>query len=198
MARTRAKDHDDKREAISRTASQVFAEDGYDRTSMAEVARRCGVSKALLYHYYSSKEAMLYDIIANHLSELIEAVEDADQPDLGPEARLEILVAALLECYRDADSKHKVQLETMGFLPDAQQAELKALERHLVRLFSDAIRAVNPPAFEGGDLLKPVTMTLFGMLNWAYMWFRDGRAFTRQDYARLATRILVSGVRDLR
>ena len=197
MARTRAKDHDDKREAISRTASQVFAEDGYDRTFIAEVARRCGASKALLYHYYSSKEAMLYDIIANHLAELIDAVEEADQPDLAPEKRLEVLVAALLECYRDADSKHKVQLETMGFLPDAQQAELKAMERHLVRIFSDAIRAVSPQAFEGGDLLKPVTMTLFGMLNWAYMWFRDGRAFTRQDYARLATRILVAGVRDL-
>ena len=117
MARTRAKDHDEKRVAIADMAAIVFAEEGYDRTSMSRLASRCGVSKALLYHYYTSKEAMLYDIIAAHLEELIEAVEAADQPDAAPEMRLEVLVTALLDCYRDADSKHKVQLGTMRFLP---------------------------------------------------------------------------------
>jgi hypothetical protein len=45
--------------------------------------------------------------------------------------------------------------------------------------------------------LKPVTMSLFGMLNWFYMWHREGRGISRADYARLATGMLVAGVRDL-
>lgn len=197
MARTRAKDHDEKRAAIRDAAARVFADDGYDRTSMAAVAAQCGVSKALIYHYYASKEAMLHDMIEGHLSELLEAVEAADDPALAPAERLESLVAALLECYRDADSKHKVQLGAMRYLPDDQQAELKAMERELVGYFSRVIAALNPAAFEGRDLLKPVTMCLFGMVNWAYMWFRDGRSFTRSDYAKLATGILVAGVEKL-
>jgi hypothetical protein len=40
-------------------------------------------------------------------------------------------------------------------------------------------------------------MSLFGMLNWAYMWFRDDGVLSREDYARLATRLLVSGVKGL-
>jgi AcrR family transcriptional regulator len=197
LARSRARDYDEKRDAMLHRAAIVFSRDGYDRASMAGLAAECGVSKALLYHYYSSKEALLFDIIRNHLEELIEAVESADAPDVQPAERLRVLVGALLAAYRDADAEHRVQIEGMRLLPEAEQEMLKALERRLVGIFADAIRTLNPAAFEGRQLIKPVTMALFGMLNWFYMWFREGRGITREDYADLATHLLVSGVSKL-
>lgn len=197
MPRTRAKDHDDKRVAIMETAARIFADGGYDRTSMAQLAAECGVSKALIYHYYASKEALLFDIIENHLSDLLDAVEKADEQEAEPQARLEALVTGLLEAYRDADAKHKVQLGALTLLPIEQQDHLRGLERQLVSRFSDAVRAINPAAFDGKPLLKPVTMSLFGMLNWFYMWFREGGPVSRSDYAKMATNILVNGVRGL-
>lgn len=198
MARSRAKDHDEKREAILHRAAVVFARDGYDRASMAMLAAECGVSKALLYHYHASKEALLFDIIHDHLQALVDAVEGADDENLAPEARLEALVAALLEAYRDADAEHKVQLGALGLLPEEEQQRLKALERRLVETFAAAVRALEPALFEGTALIKPVTMSLFGMLNWVYMWFRDGGPVSREDYAKLATRLLVGGIRGLK
>ena len=197
MPRSRAKDHDEKREAILHRAAAVFARDGYDRASMAMLAAECRVSKALLYHYHASKEALLFDIVQNHLQALLDAVDEADDTGLAPEARLERLVAALLEAYRDADAEHKVQLAALRLLPQAEQDRLKALERRLVAVFADAVRALDPALFEGKPLLKPVTMSLFGMLNWVYMWFREGGPVSRQDYARLATQLLVGGLRSL-
>ncbi len=197
MARSRAKDYDEKRLSLLRQAAAVFARDGYDRASMAGLASECGVSKALFYHYYASKEALLFDIISSHLEDLLEAIEAADDPGQAPEARLEALVAALLDVYRDADAKHKLQIGAMRLLPDADQAHLKGLERQIVARFADAVKAIAPEAFEGSPLLKPVTMSLFGMLNWFYMWFREGGPVSRADYARIATRLLVGGVKDL-
>lgn len=197
MARTRAKDYDDKREAMLHRAAIVFARDGYDRASMAQLATECGVSKALLYHYYASKEALLFDIIESHLEALVRAVGEADDAGLAPEARLEALVAALLEAYRDADAEHKVQIAGLRLLPPEDQEKLKALERDLVALFAEAIRALHPAIFADKKLIKPVTMSLFGMLNWFYMWFREGGPVSRADYARLATQILVGGVKSL-
>jgi TetR/AcrR family transcriptional regulator len=197
VARTRAKDHDDKREAMLHGAAIVFSRDGYDRASMAQLAGELGVSKGLLYHYYASKEALLFDIVQNHLAALVEVVEEMDDPALDPEARLEALVAALLEAYRDADAEHRVQVEGMRLLPDEDQEKLKQLERRLVVLFAEAIRALDPELFAKKPLIKPVTMSLFGMMNWAYMWFREGGPISRADYARLATQILVGGVRGL-
>jgi TetR/AcrR family transcriptional regulator len=164
---------------------------------MAGLAAELGVSKALLYHYYASKEALLFAVIRNHLEALVDAVDEADDAGLPPRERLFNLVSALLEAYRDADAEHRVQIGALALLPDAEQKELKALERRLVTTFAEAIHALNPAAFEGADLLKPVTMSLFGMLNWAYMWFRDGGSMSRGDYARLATRLLIGGVNGL-
>ena len=197
MARTRAKDYDDKRDAMLHQAAVVFARDGYDRASMAQLAAECGVSKALLYHYYASKEALLFAIVESHLSDLVDAVNQADDERLAPAERLEALVAAMLDAYRDADAEHRVQIEGLRLLPEAEQEELKALERKLVRTFAGAIRDVDPDAFEGTVLLKPVTMSLFGMLNWFYMWHREDGPLDRQAYARLATALLVGGVRGL-
>ncbi|MDP8917599.1 MAG: TetR/AcrR family transcriptional regulator [Pseudomonadota bacterium] len=196
MARTRATDYDDKRRAILDRSAELFAEHGYDRASMSKIAEACGVSKANLYHYYRDKEELLFDVIRFHLEELLEVVEAADNPDLSPAARLKELVAALLEAYRDADAQHNVQINGLRLLPSDRQTELKAMERELVKIFSDAVAGV-APQLKDTKLLKPVTMSLFGMINWHYLWFKNTGDVTRADYAELVAQLIVDGTRNL-
>jgi AcrR family transcriptional regulator len=196
MARLRANNYDDKRRAILDRSAELFSEYGYDRASMNKIAAACGVSKANLYHYYKDKDELLFDVIRVHLEDLLQVVETADQPDLAPNARLRELVAALLEAYRDADAQHSVQISSMRFLSDERQSALKNMERELVRIFSSAVAAV-APELKDTTMLKPVTMSLFGMVNWHYLWFRSQGPFTRADYADLVTRLIVYGTRDL-
>ena len=112
MPRGLARDHAEKRDALRRGAAAHFAAQGYDRASMASVAAACGVSKALIYHYYDSKEALLYDLLHEHLSSLARVIEDAGLQG-PPEARLRDTIRAILLEYEDADDAHKVQLETL-------------------------------------------------------------------------------------
>ena len=103
MARTRAQDYDEKRGAILKGAAKLFAERGYSGASVKMIADACGMSKALLYHYYTDKEELLFDILETHLEGLVSVVEGAAEEDEAePRARLERLCAALLEAYRDA------------------------------------------------------------------------------------------------
>ena len=192
MARTRALDFEDKQRAILTSAAAVLAEQGMDKASMAQIAGQAGVSKALLYHYYPGKDALIFGIIRTHLSELDEAVRAADDAALPPRARLRALVGAVLETYRDADNFHKVQLNGTPTLPPEQKEQIHAIERRIVRRFSEALRAVRPEL--EAPLLMPVTMSLFGMMNWVYMWFRDGGAVTREDYADVATALVLDGI----
>jgi TetR/AcrR family transcriptional regulator len=196
MARTRATNYDEKRRAILDRSAELFAEHGYDRASMSKIAEACGVSKANLYHYYRDKEELLFDVIRFHLEELLEVVEAADRPDLSAGSRLKELVAALLEAYRDADAQHNVQINGLRLLPPDRQTELKAMERELVKIFSDAVAGV-APQLKGTKLLKPVTMSLFGMINWHYLWFKSTGDVTRADYAELVAQLIVDGTRNL-
>ncbi|MGD9924341.1 MAG: TetR/AcrR family transcriptional regulator [Pseudorhodoplanes sp.] len=196
MARPRSADHDIKRRAILDRSAALFALNGYDRTSMAELAAACGVSKALLYHYYVGKETLLFDILSVHLQELLDATQAIDRT-LAPRPRLRALVGALLDAYRDADQQHKIQINEMSKLPPDRQKVLIGMERDLVATFAEAIGDVLPAIGRNKSLLKPVTMSLFGMLNWHYMWFREQGAMSRDDYADLATTVLVEGAQAL-
>lgn len=66
------------------------------------------------------------------------------------------------------------------------------MERRLVSLMSEAL-AEAIPAIGRGPLLKPFTMSAFGMLNWHYLWFREGKGLSRDDYATLVTHLILSG-----
>ena len=196
MARTRADDFQEKQRAILASAAAVLGESGMDKASMAQIAERAQVSKALLYHYYPGKDALIFDIIRTHLSELDAAIEAADIPALEPRERLRVLVHAVLENYRDADNEHRVQINGTPTLGQEQRAEIHAIERRIVRRFAAVLREINP-ALGAGPMLMPVTMSLFGMMNWVYMWFREGGPITRADYADLATDLVLRGLEGL-
>ncbi|WP_374646344.1 TetR/AcrR family transcriptional regulator [Tabrizicola sp.] len=199
MARTRAADFEEKQRGILDKAAQVFAEQGMEKASMSQIASVAQVSKALLYHYYPSKDALIFAIIITHLEGLDAAIEEADDPTLPPEQRLRKLVGTVLENYRGADNQHKVQLNATAALSDEQKAEIMALERGIVRRFSTVLDQVNPGLnTRERPLLMPVTMSLFGMMNWVYMWFKDGGRISREDYADVATTLILEGIKSVR
>jgi AcrR family transcriptional regulator len=182
MARGLARDHAEKRAAIRAGAARYFAAEGYARASMAGAARACGVSKALLF-----------DILREHLGALAAAVEGV-APDGPPEARLRRLIHAILAEYEDADAEHKLQLDALTLLPDAMQAPLLSLQRQIVSDMSATLEAIRPGL---GPRRGAVTMSVFGMLNWVYMWHRPGKGMSRADYADLATDLVLGGLRGL-
>lgn len=190
MARGLARDHDEKRAALRHGAAQYFARHGFDRASMTGAARSCGVSKALIYHYYPSKEDLLFDILDDHLGALVATVEAARGQGIAG------LIRAILSAYEDADAEHKLQLDALSVLPHDKQTPLIAHQRRLVTIMSDAVHAASPDL--SPDRLRAATMTVFGILNWFYMWHRPGKGLSRADYADLAADFVMGGLAALR
>jgi AcrR family transcriptional regulator len=193
MARTRANDYDKKRLGILSRSARLFAQHGFTGTSITMIADACGVSKALMYHYYDSKDDVLFDVLSDHLKHLVAVVEASANSSADPRERLIAISTALLEAYRGADAEHQVQISSLKLLPPMQQETLKEMERRLVRIVSDAIADALPAVAKKHDVLLPLTMSLFGMLNWHYLWFRDGKGMTRDAYARMATGLVLAG-----
>ena len=198
MARTRAKDFEEKQHQLLLVAAHVFATDGMEKASMSGIAKLAGVSKSLLYHYYPSKAELIFSIIQAHLVELEAALAEADDPTLPPRDRLQKLVKATLDAYEGADDMHKVQLNAGEALDEDQLAQVTAMNRQIVKRIADVIAEIHPElAAPSGSLLMPVTMSLFGMMNWAYLWFREDGPMTREDYARMATTLILDGVKGV-
>lgn len=199
MSRTRATDFEEKQRGLLISAAEVFADLGMEKASMSLIASHAKVSKSLLYHYYPSKDELIFAIITTHLEDLVAAIEAADDETLDPRIRLRQLVGTVLECYKGADNEHKVQLNAAWALPDEQRQQIYAIERRIVKRFSRVLREINPELDNAErPLLTPVTMSLFGMINWVYMWFKDGGKITREDYADVATTLILEGIKAVR
>ncbi len=187
MPRRRATSYDTKLGHIRDTAAGLFARDGFTRTSMAELAGACGVSKALLYHYFDSKEALLFDILRAYLADLEAAVAIAPRAAASPRDHLRDLIRALLRQYREAGNTHKLLTFELAVLADDRQAELRGAERRIMARFDAALAAAAADAGRRVPLDGPRAMMLFGTLNWTYTWFRDDGKLSLDDYCELVT-----------
>ena len=196
MARTIAKDHDKKRAQILRQAARVFATEGFDRASMSQLAQACGISKANIYHYYASKDALLFDILDSYLRALRDRILAVDIAAMTPPEALHALVLEILLAYQGADHEHRIQVRRLAILPEGEQKILRAYQRDMVRRMSQVLEMCAPETFAAEPAkLRAAAMSVFGMLNWYYMWNTKADTRARREYARLVTDLTLGGLR---
>ncbi len=171
MARTQAADYADRREAIVERAAELFARHGFQATSVSSLAASCKTSKSLFYHYYPSKEDVLYAVMASHVDQLVADVEAVSAGGPPPQQQLSDLVHAFMRHYRGAAARQTVLLNELGSLPDDKRAAIVAKQRWIVDAVRDMLVALTPGL--AGDLprARVEAMLLFGMLNWTHTWF---------------------------
>ena len=198
MARTIARDHDEKRARILQSAARVFAREGVARASMSLVARDCGISKAGIYHYYASKDALLFDILDTYLRTLRDRLRALPLESLAPACRLRRFMAETLLAYEGMDSEHKIQIDGIHLLAKDRQDILKGYQRDMVAQLNGILADIVPDSVSGDSRrLRAASMSVFGMLNWFHMWNGKADRAGREDYVEFAARIALNGLRGL-
>jgi len=183
-----------RRAEICRTAAQIFRERGYDATSVSDIARALGITKAGLYHYFESKEALLFEITAYGLDRVRDDVIAPVRGMHDPEERLRELlvrhaciathgrgaVAQLVDEVRALPAANRKLLEErMRFYFDLVRDTLKEL-RALGRL-----RNVDPTVAAFG---------LIGTILWLPRWFRQNGRLTQEQVAHQIADIALGGL----
>ncbi len=112
---------------------------------------------------------------------------------LAPEARLRLLIERFMAAYADAQHQHRVLTEDVRFLPEAERAQVVAAERRVVAGFADAIVALRPE-LKGRALDKPLTMLLFGMINWTFTWLRPDGQLSYDDLGDVIADLFCGGL----
>ncbi len=198
MVRTIAKDYDVKRDKILTAAAGVFAALCVAGSSMAEVAKACGISKGNIYHYYDSKLAILFDILDSYLCRLRDRIIAVQLDANNVQSSLETLCVEILDAYQGMDHEHKIQTEGIPLLPEDQQATLKGYQRDMVRHLEAFLIVSNKDLQADSEIRHAAAMSVFGMLNWFYMWNTRQDAKGRAAYAKTVAQMTMGGVRNIR
>lgn len=197
MARPQAADYAEKRAAITAAAARLFARHGYTGAPIAELAAACGLSKSLLYHYYGSKDAILFAVMDGHMAELLEVVDTPPAADLAPVDAWRAFAEALLTRYAGAADSQKVLLYDLDHLAADRRAEIVARQRRLIaaaeaKLAAAAADTASPAPTRAK--LRAQVMLFFGMINWSHTWFDPAHGLSRAELARQAADTALKGL----
>ena len=196
MARPQASDYDQRQKTILDHAASLFAKKGFKGTSVADLAAACKTSKSLIYHYFPSKEDILYEVMVAHLAQLAEAAAGAMSfGEQSPRGRLYALTLAFMRLYGGAADRHKVLLNELDNLPAERRTEVVLRQRGIIELVQNQIEKARPEL--RGDA-RPLTMLFFGMINWTHTWFNPKGKVSPERLADLAAGIMFDGLESMK
>lgn len=185
----------DRKSEIRRRAAEVFADQGFDRASIRDVAKASDMSLAGLYYYYRSKDEILYDIQHETFRTLLEAHAETLAGVRDPAEKLKRVIDAHCTFFAENIAEMKVMSREAEQLTEAFADEVGELRRRYVRLVRgilDELGAETPLR----DIPTPVAaFILFGMMNWLYTWYDPTRDGGPADIAAAVREIFLDGIR---
>lgn len=197
MARTQAADYEQRQEAIVAKAAQLFAKGGFKGTSVADLAVACMTSKSLIYHYYPSKEDILYAVMASHVDQLEQDVAEAMASEGSAANRLSLLVHRFMHHYVGAASRQKVLLNELDSLPPAKRKAIVLKQRSIIDAVADLLGETGTGggalvgAGEDRITVRARAMLLFGMINWTHSWYNPSGSLKPDAIADMALALIL-------
>ena len=201
MARPKSASHELKRDEILDIAAQCFADASYPATSMNTIAAAGGTSKARLYHYYDSKEAILFDLLDRYTQRLLSVIGQveatAQRRNLDDRAALHELVRAFLQEYETSATRHAALLHATPFLGETQRELILNRQRDMVAAVTRFLRRAYPHRLTPHNQTA-VAMMLFGMINWTFTWLRPAGPLSYEAFADEVIRLIENGLIGVR
>ena len=195
-ATAEASDSSDRMLQILTESARLFANNGYDGTSMRDIAEACGISKSLLYHHFTDKDEIYARIALGSTQRLYEFVQDRLPENGSPIDR----VRAFMTATGDYFQRHRSNwiAYTAAFWSDPE------LRRHKERMmwrdrYEGLIRQLIQDAIDAGDF-RPVDVPLTGRLvlsslNWMHRWYRPEKGMTPAQIADSYFDLIFNGLK---
>ncbi len=127
-------------EQILDVARQLFGDDGYDATSVAEIARRVGVVEGAIYRHFPSKRDLLHQVIRSFYEPLIESAAAGVAAIDSPRERVRFLIRRQLEAMAHDPLLCRLIISEARSFDDYYESEVAQLSRRYTALFVDAFR----------------------------------------------------------
>jgi AcrR family transcriptional regulator len=186
--------YDEKLQQILKTSARIFAEKGFHRTSVRDIARATNMSLAGLYYYFTTKEELLYLIQERCFVTLLDRWQEAATPEVDARTRIRVFAENHLSFFWHNMHEMKVMAHEDESLTGEFNEKILVLKRRYVKVLMDLIAELQER--EGGQSidLRVATFSLFGMMNWIYTWYQPRRDLSLPQLMEQMLRVYFLGI----
>ena len=169
-------------------------QNGYRETSLDDLAREVHVTKPALYHYVSSKEALLYEIYERTIEEWIGAIQAIKHnPNWSAPQKIHEVVRRFMHLCIERDEMAVFFSEKL-YLADDHFQNISEKERQVIAVIASIIEEGVKEGTMRPMEPKAVTFAIVGMTAWTYRWFQQDGPMTIDELADMYYDLLWRGM----
>jgi AcrR family transcriptional regulator len=188
-----------KREKIGHAATKVFNKKGYMETNIDDIATAARMSKGGIYHYFSSKDEILYFILDTYMDIVLKDLESQLQDLRGSAPKIKFIIERHIDLYANYIAQAKTLLHDAHCLSPKHFNAINVKERKYYRIVMDVLSEF----FEGSvkmkrEELKAMAFLLFGMCNWTYHWYDPKGPIKPKELSRITWMVFLKGITEHR
>lgn len=183
-----------RRRQILQAAVRLFYEAGFEGASLRDLSAKVGINKATIYHYFPSKEDILFELVHRIGQELLAGVREAFERGGEPVHVLESMIRFQIGYVENHVEEIKVLVEEKKSLrADLQQTSLDT-ETEILRCYKEAILRC-----QAAGAVRPLHATtaafgILGQINWLYHWYKPEGPLTLRELADAVVSLLFHGL----
>jgi AcrR family transcriptional regulator len=188
--------HDRRLHSILDCATDVFYEKGYAAASMRDLSRATGMSLAGLYHYFDSKERLLYLIQTQTFTTILERLRQRLENVRDPEQRVRIFIHNHLEYFLANKKAMKVFSHEADVLTGEAGSQVRAIKREYYQACVQVVQHLGRAKgleWEAAEV-RIAVLSLFGMVNWIYTWHNPRTDADAEILARQMADLFLQGI----
>lgn len=178
---------------IGRAAARLFNQKGYLETSLADISSAVGMSKGGIFHYFPTKNEILYFILSNYMDVVLEGLEEGLKKCDDSLSKIRFIISRHLELYAKNVHEAKTLLHEANLLPPKYLQSIRQEEKRYFQIVS----AILSDFLGNGarkDELTAITFSLFGICNWIYSWYNPKGNLSHQELSEIIYNIFSRGL----
>jgi len=179
---------------MCRTAAQLFRDRGFDATSVSDVARALGLTKAGLYHHFESKEALLFEVMMFGLDKVRDEVLVPVRAIRDPEERLRQLITRHARIATRGQGAVAHLGDEIRALPPPARREIEQRQRVYLDLLRRTLTELKACGRLQGIDPTVAAFSIIGMILWLPRWFRQDGRLSQADVADAIAAMALEGV----
>jgi AcrR family transcriptional regulator len=183
------------KERLLSVATRLFARHGFESTSVQDIVDAAGVTKGAMYHYYGSKDDLLFEVYHRLLTMQTEHLDEIAAGPGTPEERLRAAAADVVQTSLDNLDDLIVFFRSLHMLPEDKQAQVRAERRR----YQDKFRTLVDEGVAAGtfrsDISSDIVVHFFlSVVNQLGSWFKPDGTLSPAQVGDLFTELLIGGL----
>jgi AcrR family transcriptional regulator len=183
------------KERLVRVGTLLFAQNGFDGTTVQAIVERAGVTKGAFYHHFTAKEELLFEIHNEIITTELRDAEMIIAQNLPTAACLRHLIVNLIESIALYQPGVTVFFREMHRLPTERWSQVLDARNRYFELYLQVVAQGQREGLFRSDLNpRLVTLALFGTCNWFYTWYDPGGTWSAHELGQQVAGIYLSAL----